>query len=56
MRRIIGFVLAGLPDDFFLAAGKIYESLAGCKDAPVMPSVADVVKALIRQRPEKFTR
>jgi 3-hydroxyisobutyrate dehydrogenase-like beta-hydroxyacid dehydrogenase len=47
---------AGLPDGFFLAAGKIYESLAGYKDAPDMPSVAEVAKALMGQRPEKFTR
>ncbi len=47
---------AGLPDGFFLAAGKIYESLAGYKDAPGMPSAAEVAKALMRQRPEKFTR
>jgi len=37
---------AGLPDGFFLAAGEIYESLAGYKDAPGMPSVAEVAKAL----------
>jgi 3-hydroxyisobutyrate dehydrogenase-like beta-hydroxyacid dehydrogenase len=37
---------AGLPDGFFLAAGEIYESLAGYKDAPTMPSVAEVAKAL----------
>ncbi len=37
---------AGLPDGFFLAAGEIYESLAGYKDAPAMPSVAEVAKAL----------
>lgn len=47
---------AGLPDGFFLAAGKIYDSLAGYKDAPGKPSVAEVAKALLRQRPEKFTR
>jgi 3-hydroxyisobutyrate dehydrogenase-like beta-hydroxyacid dehydrogenase len=47
---------AGLPDGFFLAAGKIYESLAGYKDAPGMPSAAEVAKALMGQRPEKFTR
>jgi 3-hydroxyisobutyrate dehydrogenase-like beta-hydroxyacid dehydrogenase len=40
------FADAGLPDGFFLAAGKIYESLAGYKDAPDMPSVAEVAKAL----------
>ena len=37
---------AGLPDGFFRAAGEIYESLAGYKDAPSMPSVAEVAKAL----------
>jgi 3-hydroxyisobutyrate dehydrogenase-like beta-hydroxyacid dehydrogenase len=37
---------AGLPDGFFRAAGEIYESLAGYKDAPDMPSVAEVAKAL----------
>jgi hypothetical protein len=47
---------AGLPDGFFLAAGKIYESLAGYKDAPGMPSAAEVAKALMGQRPEEFTR
>ena len=47
---------AGLPDGFFLAAGKIYESLAGYKDAPGMPSAAEVAKTLMGQRPEKFTR
>ena len=40
------FADAGLPDGFFLAAGEIYESLAGYKDAPDMPSVAEVAKAL----------
>jgi 3-hydroxyisobutyrate dehydrogenase-like beta-hydroxyacid dehydrogenase len=47
---------AGLPDGFFLAAGKIYESLAGYKDASGMPSAAEVAKSLMKQRPEKFTR
>ena len=37
---------AGLPDGFFRAAGEIYESLACYKDAPDMPSVAEVAKAL----------
>jgi 3-hydroxyisobutyrate dehydrogenase-like beta-hydroxyacid dehydrogenase len=37
---------AGLPDGFFRAAAEIYESLAGYKDAPSMPSVAEVAKAL----------
>jgi 3-hydroxyisobutyrate dehydrogenase-like beta-hydroxyacid dehydrogenase len=37
---------AGLPDGFFRAAGEIYDSLAGYKDAPGMPSVAEVAKAL----------
>jgi 3-hydroxyisobutyrate dehydrogenase-like beta-hydroxyacid dehydrogenase len=47
---------AGLPDGFFLASGKIYDSLAGYKDAPGTPSVSDVAKALMGRRPEKFTR
>ena len=47
---------AGLPDGFFQAAGKIYESLAGYKDAAEIPSVAEVAKALKRQPPEKSTR
>jgi 3-hydroxyisobutyrate dehydrogenase-like beta-hydroxyacid dehydrogenase len=47
---------AGLPNGFFLAAGKIYESLAGYKDAASMPSAAEVAKVLMRQPPEKFTR
>ena len=37
---------AGLPEGFFLAAGEIYEALAGYKDAPDTPSVAEVAKAL----------
>jgi 3-hydroxyisobutyrate dehydrogenase-like beta-hydroxyacid dehydrogenase len=37
---------AGLPDGFFRAAAEIYESLAGYKDAPSMPSVTEVAKAL----------
>jgi 3-hydroxyisobutyrate dehydrogenase-like beta-hydroxyacid dehydrogenase len=37
---------AGLPDGFFRAAAEIYKSLAGYKDAPGMPSVAEVAKAL----------
>ncbi|MDO8476100.1 MAG: DUF1932 domain-containing protein [Candidatus Rokubacteria bacterium] len=37
---------AGLPDGFFRAAAEIYESLAGYKDAPSRPSVAEVAKAL----------
>jgi 3-hydroxyisobutyrate dehydrogenase-like beta-hydroxyacid dehydrogenase len=37
---------AGLPDGFFRAAAEIYESLAGYKDSPSMPSVAEVAKAL----------
>jgi len=41
---------AGLPDGFFRAAGEIYESLAGYKDAPSMPSVAEVAKALFGRR------
>ena len=43
---------AGLPDGFFLAAGEIYERLAGYKDARELPSVAEVAKALTsRPRP-----
>ena len=41
---------AGLPDGFFRAAGEIYESLAGYKDAPDMPSVAEVANALAGRR------
>jgi 3-hydroxyisobutyrate dehydrogenase-like beta-hydroxyacid dehydrogenase len=37
---------AGFPDGFFRAAEEIYESLAGYKDAPSTPSVAEVAKAL----------
>ena len=37
---------AGLPDGFFRAAAEVYESLAGYKDAPSIPSVAEVAKAL----------
>lgn len=37
---------AGLPDGFFRAAAEIYESLAGYRDAPGMPSVAAVAKVL----------
>jgi len=41
---------AGLPDGFFRAAGEIYEPLVGYKDAPAMPSVAEVAKALAGRR------
>ena len=41
---------AGLPDGFFRAAGEIYESLVGYKDAPDMPSVAEVARALAGRR------
>ncbi len=41
---------AGLPDGFFRAAGEIYEALAGYKDTPDMPSVAEVAKALSGRR------
>ena len=41
---------AGLPDGFFRAAGKIYESLTGYKDAPDMPPVAEVAIALAGRR------
>jgi 3-hydroxyisobutyrate dehydrogenase-like beta-hydroxyacid dehydrogenase len=47
---------AGLPNGFFLAAGKIYESLAGYKDVSGSPSVAEVAKAILGKRPEKITR
>jgi 3-hydroxyisobutyrate dehydrogenase-like beta-hydroxyacid dehydrogenase len=47
---------AGLPNGFFLAAGKIYESLAGYKDVSGSPSVAEVTKAILGKRPEKITR
>ena len=41
----------GVPDGFFRAAGEIYEALAGYKDTPDMPSVAEVAKALAGRRP-----
>ena len=41
---------AGMPDGFFRAAGEIYEPLVGYKDAPRMPSVAEVAKALAGRR------
>jgi 3-hydroxyisobutyrate dehydrogenase-like beta-hydroxyacid dehydrogenase len=41
---------AGLPDGFFRAAGEIYEALAGYKDTPDVPSVAEVAKALAGRR------
>ena len=47
---------AGLPNGFFLAAGKIYESLAGYKDVSGSPSVGEVAKAILGKRPEKITR
>jgi len=47
---------AGLPNGFFLAAGKIYESLAGYKDVSGSPSVAEVAKTIFGKRPEKITR
>jgi 3-hydroxyisobutyrate dehydrogenase-like beta-hydroxyacid dehydrogenase len=50
------FADAKLPDGFFLAAGKIYEALAGYKDTPGSPSVAEVAKALLGERSEKITR
>ena len=33
-----------------------HERFAGYKDAPGKPSAAEVAKALMGQRPEKFTR
>jgi len=44
------FAAAGLPDGFFQAAAAIYEALAGYKDAPDAPSVAEVAKALTAVR------
>jgi 3-hydroxyisobutyrate dehydrogenase-like beta-hydroxyacid dehydrogenase len=37
---------AGLPDGFHEAAGEVYRRLAGWKDTPTPPSVAEVLKAL----------
>lgn len=37
---------AGLPDGFHDAAGEVYRRLAGWKDTPAPPSVAEVLKAL----------
>ena len=39
---------AGLPDGFHDAAGEVYRRLAGWKDTPTPPSVAEVLKALAR--------
>lgn len=38
--------VAGLPDGFHDAAGEVYRRLAGWKDTPAPPSVAEVLKAL----------
>jgi 3-hydroxyisobutyrate dehydrogenase-like beta-hydroxyacid dehydrogenase len=40
------FRAAGLPDGFHEAAGEIYRRLAGWKDTPTPPSVAEVSKTL----------
>jgi 3-hydroxyisobutyrate dehydrogenase-like beta-hydroxyacid dehydrogenase len=40
------FEAAGLPDGFHQAAGEVYRRLAGWKDTPAPPSVAEVAKAL----------
>ncbi|HEY3067901.1 MAG TPA: DUF1932 domain-containing protein [Methylomirabilota bacterium] len=40
------FGAAGLPEGFHAAAAEIYRRLAGWKDTPSAPSVADVAKAL----------
>jgi 3-hydroxyisobutyrate dehydrogenase-like beta-hydroxyacid dehydrogenase len=40
------FEAAGLPDGFHRAAGEVYRRLAGWKDTPAPPSVAEVAKAL----------
>ncbi len=42
------FRAAGLPEGFHQAAGEVFERLAGWKDMPTSPSVADVAKALTR--------
>ncbi len=42
------FRAAGLPEGFHQAAGEVFERLAGWKDTPTSPSVADVAKALTR--------
>jgi hypothetical protein len=40
------FGAAGLPSGFHEAAGEVYRRLAGWKDTPTPPSVAEVSKAL----------
>lgn len=40
------FGAAGLPEGFHQAAGEAYRRLAGWKDTPAPPSVAEVAKAL----------
>jgi 3-hydroxyisobutyrate dehydrogenase-like beta-hydroxyacid dehydrogenase len=40
------FGAAGLPGGFHEAAGEVYRRLAGWKDTPVPPSVADIAKTL----------
>ena len=42
------FAAAGLPGGFHEAAAVIYERLAGYKDAPTPPTMADVVVPLTR--------
>jgi len=45
------FENAGLPGGFHLAAAEIFRRLAGYKETPTPPSVAEVVAALTRSRP-----
>ena len=49
------FEAAGLPDGFHRAAARIYEDLAGFKDAPATPELEAVLDALL-QRPRDTSR
>jgi hypothetical protein len=42
------FAAAGLPDGFHLAAAVLYGRLAGFKDAPSLPSLEEVLAALLQ--------
>jgi 3-hydroxyisobutyrate dehydrogenase-like beta-hydroxyacid dehydrogenase len=42
------FAAAGVPGEFHQAGAEVYRRLAGWKDAPTPPSVAEVLKALAR--------
>lgn len=41
------YAAAGLPGDFHLAAGEIYQRLKGFKNAPNLPELEDVLSALL---------